>query len=41
MAEKVSFEKLKNKELPLKIKALQLNGETIEVKEYLPVNDKL
>ena len=41
MAEKVSFEKLKNKDLPLKIKALQLNGETIEVKEYLPVNDKL
>ena len=41
MSEKVTFDKLKNKEMPLKIKALQLNGETIEVKEYLPVNDKL
>ena len=41
MAEKVSFDNLKNKEMPLKIKAFQLNGETIEVKEYLPVNDKL
>lgn len=41
MSEKVIFDKLKNKEMPLKIKAFQLNGETIEVKEYLPVNDKL
>ena len=41
MSEKISFDKLKNKEMPLKIKAFQLNGETIEVKEYLPVNDKL
>ena len=37
----IIFDKLKNKDLPLKIKAFQLNGETVEVKEYLPVNDKL
>lgn len=41
MVEKIAFDKLKNKEVPLKIKAFQLNGETIEVKEYLPINDKL
>ena len=41
MSEKITFDKLKNKEVPLKIKAFQLNGETIEVKEYLPINDKL
>ena len=39
MSEKITFDKLKNKEVPLKIKAFQLNGETIEVKEYLPIND--
>ena len=41
MSEKITFDKLKNKEMPLKIKAFPFNGETIEVKEYLPVNDKL
>lgn len=41
MSEKITFDKLKNKEVPLKIKAFQLNGETIEVKECLPINDKL
>ena len=41
MMSEITFDKLKNKDLPLKIKAFQLNGETVEVKEYLPVNDKL
>ena len=40
MANVVSFDKLR-KIMPLKVKAFQLNDETIEVKGYLPVNDKL
>ena len=41
MSEKVVFNELNNKEMPLKIKAFSLKGKTIEVKQYLPVNDKL
>lgn len=40
MAMNVTFDSLK-KELLLKIKAIEINGQTIEVKQYLPVNDKL
>ena len=40
MAMNVTFDSLK-KELPLKIKAIEINGQTIEIKQYLPVNDKL
>ena len=40
MAEKPIFNDLK-KELPLKMKVVKINDKEVEVKQYLPVNDKL
>lgn len=40
MAEKPIFNDLK-KELPLKIRSIKINDKEVEVKQYLPVNDKL
>ena len=40
MAEKITFNDLK-KELPLKIKIIKINNKSVEIKQYLPVNDKL
>jgi len=40
MAENYIFNDLK-KELPLKIKVIKINDKQIEVKQYLPVNEKL
>ena len=40
MAEKISFDTIK-REIPLKIKSLNFGGFMVEVKQYLPVNDKL
>lgn len=40
MAEKPIFNDLK-KELPLKMKVIKINDKEVEVKQYLPVNEKL
>ncbi len=40
MVEKITFNDLK-KELPLKIKVVKINDKQIEIKQYLPVNEKL
>lgn len=40
MAEKPIFNDLK-KELPLKMKVIKINDKEIEIKQYLPVNEKL
>ena len=40
MTQKITFSDLK-KENPLKIKVIKINDKDIEVKQYLPVNDKL
>jgi hypothetical protein len=40
MIQKIAFSDLK-KENPLKIKVIKINDKDIEVKQYLPVNDKL
>lgn len=40
MTQKITFSNLK-KENPLKIKVIKINDKDIEVKQYLPVNDKL
>ena len=40
MAEKPIFNDLK-KEIPLKIRSIKINNKDVEIKQYLPVNDKL
>ena len=40
MAEKPIFNDLK-KEIPLKIRSIKINDKEVEVKQYLPVNEKL
>lgn len=40
MAEKISFNDLIKKQ-PLKIKEIKINDKKVEVKQYLPVNEKL
>lgn len=40
MVEKITFNDIK-KELPLKIKVVKINDKQIEIKQYLPVNEKL
>lgn len=40
MVEKIAFNDLK-KEQPIKIKVIKINDKPIEIKQYLPINDKL
>jgi hypothetical protein len=40
MVEKITFNDLK-KEQPLKIRVVKINNKQIEIKQYLPVNEKL
>lgn len=40
MVEKITFSNLK-KEVPLRIKMIKINDKEVEIKQYLPVNEKL
>lgn len=41
MVARPTFNELKNKEIPLKIRFIKINNMDVEIKQYLPVNEKL